>query len=371
MLKWVVILAVMVGVVALVAVLRQRGSNSSPEHPSPEDSPSTPVETIEAFWKWWPTVSHDIASSIDGGRSGAWSDEISRRVEAIDPDLGWELGPGKKSRHHLAISSGGDPEGRVLAERWLSRAPAADEIWEYYAARQAHTEDPVFITTIDGVDLEIGDFRLQYDVDETRESIDVKVHHPELHRLEEGQQGLAVFLFLDGRLGEDGVERSIGEVTPSPEPLLNPENPEQFVAAVEALAEKATAERFVLLEGKTPQGQPVIASVNVAIKRVDHLLMDVHFEIHIAIEKPTAEGLNTADEGADLNAVEDGLLELLDHDAVYLGRETGRGERVIHLHAAAAGPAESRIRDWMRKHPDRDIELKVAYDPRWEVLQRW
>ena len=72
-----------------------------------------------------------------------------------------------------------------------------------------------------------------------------------------------------------------------------------------------------------------------------------------------------------LNALEHELTDLLGHDAVYIGRETGRGNRTIHFHTAAARPAELRARTWAKGHPERAIEIAPRHDPRWEVLQRW
>ena len=71
-----------------------------------------------------------------------------------------------------------------------------------------------------------------------------------------------------------------------------------------------------------------------------------------------------------LNVLEHELTDLLDHDAVYIGREVGGGNRTIHFHIATAEPAELRARTWAKRHPERAIEIAPRHDPRWEVLQR-
>jgi hypothetical protein len=81
--------------------------------------------------------------------------------------------------------------------------------------------------------------------------------------------------------------------------------------------------------------------------------------------------LTTGEEAADLNGVEDELAGALGHDAVYIGRETGQGKRMLHFHVAGQGPAEGRIREWAKRHVEHQVEIAVVSDPRWEVLRRW
>lgn len=359
-----VLLAVAVG----VYVLRLK-KGAKAEHAARPSNAQTDVERIEAFWSWWKGASDDIAKAIDAGRAADTAEEISEHVHEISPDLAWELGPGEKSRHHLAVSSEGDPAGRILVERWLARAPSPDETWEYYPARQARPESQLSLKLGD-VTLDFADYRIAFETDRTRETINASVFHPALKELPEEQRGMAVFLFLDNALGEDGVERWLGGIEPS---LSEPEggkSPTEFLAAVKELSKSATGENFAILEAKTPDG-PVIASVNMSLKRIDHMLMDTHYELRITIEDPTDQGLTSPEEGPELNHLEDGLLERLGHNAVFIGHETGLGLRRIHLYAAATGPVETRIREWMKENPKRKIELTVAEDPRWEVLAKF
>lgn len=370
MLKWA--LVVVAAIVATTLLVMRRHKSSSYRHaPAPSQGAAETSSAIDEFWQWWPTVSDEVARSMEEGRSQEWIEEISRHVHAIDPGLAWELGPGNESSHHLALSAEGDLENRVLTQRWLAKAPAPDRTWEYYPARQAHGHDPALTTKIDGIALSNGDCKVEYEAVSARELIDVHVYHPEFHRLDESQQGLAAFLFLDGLLGEDSVERWLGEVAPSAQPLQEPVSPESLRAAVEKLSLEATGERFAMLEGTTPEGELMMAMVNLALKRTDHLLMEVHQEIHIPLGQPSPEGLAYAEEADSLNTMEDELLELLGHDAVYIGHETGRGERIIHLHSASNGPAAGRIDNWVRRYPDQNIEVRATHDPSWAVLRRW
>jgi hypothetical protein len=137
------------------------------------------------------------------------------------------------------------------------------------------------------------------------------------------------------------------------------------------LRSAATGQRFAILKLETSTGQPTFASVNLAIKRLDHLMMDQALTVTIPLQEPTAQGLTTNSEANALNGLEDDLLATLGHDAVYLGRETGQGERRIYFHVARAGPAEHRARGWVAQHGDRPIRIAVQDDARWEILRRW
>jgi hypothetical protein len=111
--------------------------------------------------------------------------------------------------------------------------------------------------------------------------------------------------------------------------------------------------------------------VNLALKRLDHLLMEQHLEVIFPLRAPTEQGLTTDAEADRLNALEDALLEALGHDAVQIGHQTGHGRRTVHLHAAALGPAEQRAREWARGVKDYPVEISSRPDPSWEILKRF
>ena len=91
----------------------------------------------------------------------------------------------------------------------------------------------------------------------------------------------------------------------------------------------------------------------------------------LPLQTPRSDGLYEKAEGDRLNALEDDLLARLGNDAVYIGRETFRGQRVLHLHAASTGPVPSRLEEWARGLDDYDAQITGRHDPAWEVLRRW
>lgn len=365
-------LALVAGVVVVKSRFRR-----DPPRPVPEPTRAPPAgkgasAAIDAFWAWWPAFAPRLASAFETGTAHALVGELTEKVHAIDARLAWDTGPGLAgARHHFALSAEGDIALRVITERWLARAPAADATWEFYAARQPSRRlegQAIRVTGDDAVDF--ARVQLGLRTDGMRERVHVELHHPAFARLDEQQRQLAAMLVLDKTLGEDEVERWIGHIAPSGSAPPEPRRLDELVEEVKALARSSTRENFAIVEGRR-DGHPVVATFNFALKRVDHLLMEQHLAVSIALEDPTPAGLVTNAEAATLNALEDELLDQLGHDVVYIGRETGLGVRTIHLHAAPTGPVQARAEAWMRRHPRRRITVDVAHDPAWTILDRW
>ena len=328
-------------------------------------------DPIDAFWKWWQGARGPLAQAIHDRTLSDWVEPISARVHAIDPRLAWELGPGVKSAHHICVSGEGDGVLRVTTQRWVSRAPPPDEVWEYYPSRQPSRGDPKVKLEIAGVALDYADFRFALELDDVRRRVQVAVYHPKLRELPDHERGLATFLVLDDALGEDGVERWVGGVQSTLDPGRADKSRRQLIEAVEALAARQAAKSFVLLEGKAKDGRRMLAVVNLGLKRLDHLLFDSHVEITIPYATERADGLYDAPVGEELKEMEDALLQALGKEAVYIGHETGLGRRVIHLHTAVVSPAQGIIEHWERMYPAWDIEVAARADPQWNILRRW
>jgi hypothetical protein len=111
-------------------------------------------------------------------------------------------------------------------------------------------------------------------------------------------------------------------------------------------------------------------SANLGLKRVDHLLMDLHVEVAVTLLSPTPHGLTTSEEAGELDAAEDVLIEALGPNAICIGRETARGHRLLHFHVANGGPVLARIDKWASRF-QWPVEVQSHVDPLWEVLRRW
>jgi hypothetical protein len=333
---------------------------------------STASDPIDAFWAWWSTVSDELASSYESKEppSSELVDQISERVKAIHSGLAWETAPGVASQHQFAISGEGDAGLRLVAQRWLSRAPKPSPRWEYYAARQRGGADARCTLSIQNRDFQYADFKITTQVDEARAVVDVVVYHPHFAAMPEPERLQPLFLFLDDVLGEDDVTSWIGSVDSASELPAEASGSGALLEAVRQLREGHDDERVTLLKG-TRAGAPVIALVRLSLKRLDYLLHDHHLELTFTIREPSEDGLHTAEEGDELNALEDGLIAELSHRVVWIGHETFGGKRVAHFHADSTADIQRAIESYCEAHGHWEVSLAVKADPEWAVLSRY
>lgn len=326
-------------------------------------------EGIRSFWAWWSTARHRILRAIEVEQTFTDSlvQDISSHVSAIG-DLAWELSPGKTARHAFCLSPNGDPQARLVTELWRHRGPSPDETWEYFAARQGMQGSSI---KIDSVQLDRNDLIVYFEIDKGRERIDATYFHPQFAKLSEKRHTTALYLLLDGALGEDAVERWLGRIKAT---ATKPENAvpfHQFRGALGELEQTATGEQFVLMQGETEAGTPFFITCNQALKRIDHLLHTTHAAIDLAILDQNPQGLTTPADAEKLNELEDDLTAALAGLAIYFGRETKPGHRVLHWYVAEDSAAKPIIERWAAQHADRDPHVEWIRDPTWKFVKRY
>jgi hypothetical protein len=326
----------------------------------------TELEGIRAFWEWWQSARHRLLDGIEVQRHFAPEliQDISEHVAAIG-DLDWELGQGTTSRHAFFLSGKGDPELRIVTERWRRMAPAPDAEWSYFPARQARPA--TLELEFAGAVLKADDLRATFEVDETHRRIHGRYWHPAFTGMEDRASGTALFLLLDGVLGEDGVERWLGVIEDSPAPLADSVPLSDVLRAIGTLSELPADQGFIVLKGTTASGEPLFVTVNAAIKRVDHLLATHHLAVEIPLVDTNAEGMPTGEEATRLNSLEDALVPTLG-DAVYFGRETAPGRRTLHWFVAENAAAIAAATQWASAH---GAQARVTRDARWDLARRF
>jgi hypothetical protein len=92
--------------------------------------------------------------------------------------------------------------------------------------------------------------------------------------------------------------------------------------------------------------------------------------VHFPFAAPTDSGICGVEESDVLNALEDELIALLAHDAVYIGRVNANNELVSHFHTALLGPAEARLRSWVGQLK-REVFVDITSDPAWTILDQF
>lgn len=351
-------------------LFRSRRAAESPAVAAPSAVPAVPGSSavppgarampqdgaIGAFWSWWGGAGASIAAAIVEGRSDTVVSSIAERVAAIDPRLAWELTPGATAAHALVVSPEGDPEVRPIALRWQARAPAPDDTWEYHASRQPGARG---VLEVNGTQVDLDAMRAITSWDETRELLDVRLAHPVFASLNEQGRVRIAFLFLDGLLGEDTVERWIGAldaVTGS----IGGRTPDELRAEVERRAASATGEGWVLAQREAP---PAVITANAALKRIDLPFADHHLAVTIDAGLQRLAGDQAAADRA--NAAQDRLSAALAGVAVDVGRVTEADRRVIHYVTDDGARAKAIAEAWSAGERALKARVTLERDPAW------
>lgn len=322
---------------------------------------------IDEFWRYWTANAAAIESAIHDRTLGDFIEPLSERVRGIDPGLDWEFGKGRVAEHYFCLAPKGDSRLRIVTERWRVRGPGDGSVFEFHAARPGGGYVDSQALDFGEAVFEFSKFRAALKPDEGRERVDVAIYHPAFANVVDKLRATASFITLDAMLGEDDVERFVGTVdfeTTEPE---GARTLDALVEAVDAMRAQATGERFVLLEWTNAEGRRGFALINRALKRIDHLGFDTHFEVVVPLRSPNAEGLPGQAEADELNALEDELVASLGPHAVNLGRTTTEGLRKILFFAASTGEAASAFDAFARRHVARGVEVHGTADPQWNA----
>jgi hypothetical protein len=316
------------------------------------------------FWGWWSGARDRLGGAISSaGVDAAFVEEISRAVNAIHPEMAWELAPGKDAEHAFCISPEGRADLRPLALRWLETAPPSDATWEYHASRQAR--ETLARLEIAGFQFDLAEMRTIANWDATTRRLHVRLWHPRFEAIPPTVRIQVAFLFLDNLLGEDDVERWIGQVEVLDAPTGG-RTPEEVREEIERHRHQpAGDESWVLGQLDGPDG-PAIVLANAALKRIDHPFADQHVSIGIVLEGE--RGLPDDAEAAQLNAEEDDLVARFDGIAAYAGRTTRPAVRTLHFVAEDLERVRETIDAWALGLPDdppRRIKVNFTHDVDW------
>ena len=173
-------------------------------------APEVTKAAIDAFWAWWPSVKEELNRRLSSRLkpSPTLAQAIREHVEAISPDLVWELGTGTESAYQFCLSAQGDRLGRLTTQRWLERAPERDATWEFHAARQP--VPPGASLRFADKTFPLEDFVFTFEEEVSREMLRLVAHHPSFPEIEdESLRAQITCLALDQTFGEDGVDRWI------------------------------------------------------------------------------------------------------------------------------------------------------------------
>ncbi|RIJ76761.1 DUF695 domain-containing protein [Nakamurella silvestris] len=324
--------------------------------------------SISDFWVWWRTEGADgVAEAISTGEYGNLAAVITAKVQAIEPELQWELGKGDASANYLCLSAAGIAEIRPATERWLRAAPAADGVWEYRAARRPAPNWTNSRLEIDGRVFSPTDAKVSFTVDADSYRVDVIFFHPHFDTLGPEARERLTFLVLDWVLGEDDVIRWLGEIHHTHELPAEAVPVGALHEVVRRLAVQVKPDRWVMLQGATPTGAPVLATTRRPLWWIDHPTLDQHHIIAIPYQARREDGLPTPEALSELQALEDQLVAWVEPQAMLLAHETGEGRRLVHLYSDSADQnIADHINAWVTRTPR--ATQASRYDPAWQDM---
>jgi len=173
-------------------------------------SESPQIDTIRRFWTWFAANADRLKSLYANNRFDDLSQEMNRELDTVEPQLAWEMGPGKQKPYLLTISSEGNPRFREIADLMIELAPDLKG-WELYSSRPARPAPKVVQLPESGEAFETADWEFIPMENPAKGRLDLVVVGEQLARSDRQPALRAVSLYLDQLLGEDNVEMWIGE----------------------------------------------------------------------------------------------------------------------------------------------------------------
>ncbi|MFI6739773.1 DUF695 domain-containing protein [Nonomuraea sp. NPDC050451] len=326
---------------------------------------------IAEFWAWWQESRPGLDSLVANGDVEGLEERLAPAVAAIHPGLVWEVAPGKEAAHALVVTAAGDPELRSLAHRWAKAAPPSDMLWEYHPSRQANPQAMDLTLDVGGFEFALDKLMLGLRVPRDQPRVDVSAYHPIFGELDEDTRMEATLLALDWLLGEDDVARWVGEITPATFQPIDSVAAVHLPAVVADVASGYTEEEWVLLEGQTGSGAPLVATARHPLRPVDYPLFDQHIAITLPYTHRDENGLPVGDSLTALRDFEERLaarlLKLRD-DAVLAAHMSAEGHRIIHVYADPTGDAAIHAKELIVSWEEGEPRVDVATDPSWSAV---
>jgi hypothetical protein len=330
------------------------------------------VETIARFWSWWHEEgAAQTAQAIKDGAPERAAPALSAHVDAIDPGLAWELGPGPDGGHVLVVTCEGDPALRAAARRWRRASPAADPLWQYSDSRLPVADPAATVLTLGDTELDLASAIALARV--SGADLDVAVYHPAFIAMPDEERRLATFLMLDTLLGEAAMETWIGTVEVAAAPPLDPVPLIGLRAVVRELSARFLDDQgdptWVLMRGTTPDGDPVLASAQIPLRAASAPHLDTHVGLEVSFTDVTGEGLPGPGSLNALRDLEEHLNGRLGGSGRIVAHQTHRGVRTFHVYVDGTTPAVDQLRAAIVGWDQGPIVVGVRPDPGWELVR--
>lgn len=324
---------------------------------------------IEQFWTWWAEHRDDVVAAAEAEDTDRVRELLNPAVHALDTSLDWEFRVNNEGGPHTLVVTGGANLGlRGLSERWALAGPGDDRV-EFTPSRPPNPKLLDTTSAIEGYDVQFAETVVGAQVDQEHGRLNITVHHPLFPLLGDGTRLEVAFRALYAALGEDGVERWLGEVKVAADPPMDA----FAVSALPSLTEQfGGGPHWIELSGKSRLGA-VKASVRRPLSRVDRPLCDTH--VAVVVPYPAGrDGLPSADHVATaVRDIRDEVLRAAGGDgphAVAIGYEMMAKRAYIHLYVDGLTFDRRPVDEVLAGWPFGKGKISVRDDPAWRRVAR-
>jgi hypothetical protein len=182
------------------------------------DRISATPEAIEAFWQWFSLHHSEIENLLDQKDTSALARRVNAAVNLLSPQIAWEIGPGLVSPYMLALPPEGDASLRGIIDQIMQAAPKIQG-WEFHSSRPVRPFQPEIRLPEMGLTLQTSDWQFSLEPTRGASRLELHVYDDRLAAFDEKIALTAVFILLDAVLGEDMVEKWVGDIRVYPSPL--------------------------------------------------------------------------------------------------------------------------------------------------------
>jgi hypothetical protein len=172
----------------------------------------TQLRAIRDFWSWFSVNAQTLQQLHRNREFTAVAREVNRELDKVEPQLAWEIGPGKNEPNLLTISAEGNATLRPFAEKMIELAPQLKG-WEFHSSRPARHPPAVVRLPESAVAFETSGWEFLPVEQPERGWLDLVIVDNQLADCERELALKAVSIYLDELLGEDEVETWIGKFT--------------------------------------------------------------------------------------------------------------------------------------------------------------